>query len=227
MMDYNSYVSAQMTNDWFSRDRREIKRNQTDWWIENFGMGDIIQWHGSEGLFYSRWNTNQLRANDYNVAANAFVRNWEKEQREENKEKLQQGTVEIGKITYTLAIGEGNNINPHTLGRNIAGTNYVGNKNVQTESGESNFGVPPRDASDLGGAVHDIIYGNRNLEGAGSLLFDPNGLDADAGFIFYEHSVTQDPSQPLYVQAQAAAFEVGMFYAILFKLAIYSPMRLH
>ncbi|MCH2026389.1 MAG: hypothetical protein MK172_11675 [Verrucomicrobiales bacterium] len=101
-------------------------------------------------------------------------------------------------------------LNPHSLGKNLGFSNYLGASNPTNWNGTDNFEVAPTNRADLGGYVHDLAYFDLGIKGASGLFTSVEAIPADLAFANYQFMVARTTNSPLeFFQAALSGTFVG------------------
>lgn len=100
---------------------------------------------------------------------------------------------------YTIFGTSDNSVNARTLHNNYLGTSYTGPNNPKDYNGKESYQYIPRNKSEIGSYIHDLLYDNAGAKGLKGALGNctPEIINADMFLAQYNYINMINPNTPL------------------------------
>ena len=108
--------------------------------------------------------------------------------------------------SYTIFGTTDNSVNAETLHKNYFGTSYTGPNNPKNYIGFDSYQYFPRNKSEYGSYIHDLIYEINNAKGIDGAIFNtaPEVINADLFLAQYNYMNMINPQTPLLDRVRSA-----------------------
>ena len=120
---------------------------------------------------------------------------------------------------YTIFGTSDNSVDARTLHKNYFGTSYTGPNNPKDYSGNDSYQYKPRNRSEYGSYIHDILYDRANAKGTDGALNNttPEVIKADIFLTNYNIVNMMNPKTPLLDKGRSALTASAFFFVVGYK----------
>lgn len=123
---------------------------------------------------------------------------------------------------YTIFGTSDNSVDAQTLHKNYFGTSYTGPNNPKDYNGNESYQYKPRNKSEYGSYIHDILYNKANARGVNGAFLNttPKVVAADQFLVNYNYLNMMSPNTPLIDRGRSALTATLFSFIVGYKTMI-------
>ena len=123
---------------------------------------------------------------------------------------------------FTIFGTTDNSVDAQTLHNNIFRTSYTGSNNPKDYNGNESYQYKPRNKSEYGSYIHDILYSRAKARGANDafLNFTPKVVAADQFLVYYNYYNMMSPNTPILDRGRSALTAALFSFIVGYKTII-------
>ena len=189
--------------DWVERVYNGIKEFYYDRNIKS--QNDINKIYGANSGIYYIQNNSSFELGGVTYTFFNDIENNKYGYVTKREEKLDNSNIFYGE-DYTIFGTSDNSIDARTLHKNYFGTSYTGPNNPKNYNGKESYQYIPRNKSEYGSYIHDILYNKANAKGAVGAFMNtnPEVVAADQFLVNYNYLNIMNPNTPLLDKGRSA-----------------------